>query len=354
MDKGYRVAINGFGRIGRLVLRQLLDSGSDLSVVAVNDIAELDNLAYLLKQDSVYGEPEATVDVSENALQYGEFRIPYSRIEEPARLPWLDLDVDIVIEATGVITGREAATKHLDAGAERVIVTGSAQDSDPIICMGVNEDEFYPDLHRIIFSAGSTTNCVALVTKVLDEEIGIESGIATVMRAFSSSGATADSSSSKGRAERAAAVSIVPVANDAVGAIRNILPELSGKLDVLEIRVPVPSGSIVDFVIHSEQPTTTEQINEALQNAAETPELAGILGVRDHEPISNDIIGDSHSALIDLASTAVVRGHTIKVLAWYDSVWACARRVVDLAEHVAETVDRFRSDSRDQFIQSAP
>lgn len=353
-DAGYRVAINGFGRVGRLVFRQLLEDDGDLRVVAINDIASLDELAYLLNHDSVYGEPNTTVASREAELWVGDRRVPYSRIADPARLSWIDLDVDIVIETSRACRRREAAVGHIDAGAERVVVASSSEGADVTVCMGVNEDEFYPDLHRIISSAGSTANCLALLAMVLDEEIGVESGSFTAMHAYTGSRSTAERSSARSRRGRAAAVSIAPSASGAADVVADVLPELSGKLGGLDVRVPLLCGSVIDLVIQSEQPTTSEQVNEAFRSAAETPELAGILGVREDGLVSYDVIGNPHSALIDLASTTVTRGHTVKVLGWYDYKWTRARRVIELAEHVAKTAAHYRSATRERPIQPHP
>lgn len=332
---GRRVAINGFGRIGRLVFRQLME-GDGFSVVAINDIAPLDNLAYLLKYDSVHPDPGVAIRPGNDTLHWDDRDIPFMSERNPAEIPWKDMGADVVIEASGVFTGRSDAAEHLNGGAGRVIITAPGKGADLTVCMGVNEDSYDPSKHFVISNASCTTNCLAPVAKVLDEEFGIESGVLTTVHAYTSSQAVVDTPSKKWRRGRAAAVSIVPTSTGAAIATTEVLPELEGKLDGLAMRVPVADGSIIDFVAQTEQPATVERVNDVFRRAAESDRLRGILGVTDEPLVSSDVIGTTYSALVDATSTMVVRDHSVKVLAWYDNEWGYARRVIDLAAYVSE------------------
>jgi glyceraldehyde 3-phosphate dehydrogenase len=329
-----RIALNGFGRIGRLAFRHLMRS-PDLEVVALNDIAPLDNIAYLLKYDSVHVDPGVPVSASEDTLHWDGNEIPYFSVRNPAELPWDDLNVDIAIEGTGLFTKREDAAKHLQAGAKRVIITAPGKGVELTVCMGVNEQKYDPAQHEVISNASCTTNCLAPVAKVLDAEFGIVNGFLTTVHAYTSSQSLIDAPSKKWRRGRSAAESIVPTTTGAAIATTLVLPQLEGKMDGLAMRVPVPAGSIIDFVAQTEKPVTVEAVNEAFRRAAETPHMEGILGISDEELVSADIIGSTYSALVDAESTMVLGDHTVKVLAWYDNEWGYAKRVADLAEYIA-------------------
>lgn len=331
-----RVAINGFGRIGRLVFRQLMEDGHDLEVVAINDIAPLENLAYLLRHDSVHVDPDVPVEARDGTLGWGGREIKFLSVKAPTELPWDELDVDLVIEASGVFTDREGASQHLEAGAERVIITAPAEGPDITICMGVNEDRFDPQEHRIISNASCTTNCLAPVAKVLHEEFGIVTGFLTTVHAVTSSQSLVDAPHKKWRRGRAALISIVPTTTGAAVATTEVLPVLEGRLDGMAMRVPVADGSITDFVAQTEKPVTVERVNDAFRRAAESERLRGILGVTDEKLVSADIVGCTYSALVDANSTMVLGERTVKVLAWYDNEWGYARRVVDLAAYVSQ------------------
>ena len=330
-----RVAINGFGRIGRLVFRHFMEEGGDLEVVAVNDVADPENLAYLLRRDSVHRPPGVEVEASGGELRWGDRGVRFLSERDPAALPWEELGVEIVVEATGLFTRREDAAKHLEAGAERVLISAPGKGVDLTVCMGVNEERFDPAEHRVVSNASCTTNCLAPVAKVLDEAFGIDSGFLTTIHAYTSSQGIVDRPAKKWRRGRAAAVSIVPTTTGAAVATTEVLPRLEGKLDGMAMRVPVPDGSIIDFVVRTEEPVTVETVNEALRGAAGTKAMAGILGVSDDELVSADIVGSTYSALVDAPSTMVLGERTAKVLAWYDNEWGYARRIVDLAAHVA-------------------
>lgn len=330
-----KVAINGFGRIGRLVFRHVMDN-QELDVVAVNDIAPLDNLLYLLKYDSVQKNPEEKIQQKEKGFVFGGTDVAFTSEKDPANLPWEEMGVEIVIESTGFFTDKAGASKHLEAGAKRVIISAPAKNIERTICLGVNEEEYDPETDEIISNASCTTNCLSPVAKVLDQNFGIESGLLTTIHAFTSSQKLVDSPSKKWRRGRAASESIVPTTTGAAIATTKVLPQLEGKMDGMAVRVPIPAGSIIDFVVHTEKPVTVESVNQAFRDAAESEGMKGILGVTDEELVSIDIIGSEFSALVDLQQTMVIGDHAVKVLAWYDNEWAYALRCVDLAEYVAK------------------
>ena len=324
-----KIAINGFGRIGRLAFRHFMDI-EGLDVVAINDIAPLDNLAYLLRHDSVHENPTQVIEARNEILHWGEKKIKFTQIREPSELPWKELNVDTVVEATGVFTKRDGAGKHLQAGAKRVIISAPSKDADITICMGVNEDKFDPKQHVIISNASCTTNCLAPVAKVLNEEFGIVTGFLTTIHAVTGSQSIVDAPAKKWSRGRSAIANIVPTTTGAAIATTLVLPELEGKMDGMAMRVPVTVGSVIDFVVQTQKPVSVEKINETFRNAAKSSRLSKILGVSDDPLVSSDIIGSTYSALIDAQSTMVLGDHTAKIIAWYDNEWGYARRVVDL------------------------
>ena len=330
-----RVAVNGFGRIGRLVFRHLMKN-DNLEVVAVNDIASLDNLLYLLKYDSVQRDPEEEIQQNGDGFRYKGRQVRFTSERDPAQLPWKEWGVEIVVESTGFFTQREGAAKHLEAGAKRVIISAPAKNEDITICLGVNEDQYDPDQHYIISNASCTTNCLSPVAKVLDAEFGIESGLLTTIHAYTSSQALVDSPKKKWRRGRAAALSIVPTTTGAAIATTKVLPQLAGKMNGMAIRVPVPAGSIIDFTVHTRKPLSVESVNQALSEAAKTDRLNGILGVTTEKLVSADIVGSGFSSLVDLNSTMVVGEYDVKVLAWYDNEWGYSKRCADLAAYIAK------------------
>ena len=330
-----KVAINGFGRIGRLALRHLINHKS-LEVVAVNDIAPLDNLLYLLRYDSVHENPKPEIKMNTNSFTFDGKDILFTSKKDPAELPWTDLGVEIVIDSTGFFTSHEGASKHIEAGAKRVIISAPGKNVERTICMGVNEGDFDPENDQIISNASCTTNCLAPVAKVLDENFEILSGLLTTIHAYTGSQAIIDAPQKKWRRGRAGAVSIVPTTTGAAIATTKVLPQLKGKMDGLAIRVPIPVGSIIDFVAHTSKPVSVESVNQAFHDAASTPGLKGILGVTEDELVSADIVGSEYSALVDLNSTMIIGDHDVKVLAWYDNEWAYALRCVDLAAYIAD------------------
>jgi glyceraldehyde 3-phosphate dehydrogenase len=308
----------------------------DLEVVALNDIAPLDNIAYLLKYDSVHVDPGVPISAGDGTLHWDGQEVPYLSVRDPAQLPWDRFDVDIAIESTGLFTKREDAAKHLQAGAERVIITAPGKGVELTVCLGVNEEEYDPAQHEVVSNASCTTNCLAPVAKVLDDEFGIVTGFLTTVHAYTSSQSLVDAPSKKWRRGRSAAESIVPTTTGAAIATTLVLPQLEGKMDGLAMRVPVPAGSIIDFVAQTEKPVTVERVNEAFRRASQAPGMRGILGITDEELVSADIVGSTYSALVDAESTMVLGDRTVKVLAWYDNEWGYAKRVADLAEYIAQ------------------
>lgn len=329
-----RVAINGFGRIGRLVFRHFMEEDG-FDVVAVNDVADPENLAYLLRRDSVHVDPDVSVEASDGRLRWGDRSVAFLSERDPSSLPWDETNVEVVVESTGLFTRREDAAKHLEAGAERVVISAPGKGVDLTVCMGVNEEQYDPEKHRIVSNASCTTNCLAPVAKVVDEEFGIVTGFLTTVHAYTSSQGIVDQPSKKWRRGRAAAASIVPTTTGAAVATTEVLPHLEGKLDGMAMRVPVPDGSIIDFVVQTRNAVTVDSVNDAFRRAAGGEKMQGILGVSDEELVSADIIGETHSALVDASSTMVLGENTAKILAWYDNEWGYARRVADLATHMA-------------------
>ena len=331
-----RVAINGFGRIGRSFLRALLSQPErGLEVVAVNDLTEPENLAYLLQFDSAYGRLPQTVSVADGHLHVGSHKIRVLAERDPAQLPWKDLGIELVIESTGLFTKREGAAKHLEAGAKKVIISAPAKGADLTVVIGVNDDQYDPERHHIVSNASCTTNCLAPLAKVLLDRFGIETGFLTTCHAYTATQAIVDRPDPKDyRRGRSAAVSIVPSTTGAATAVAEVLPALKGKMDGLALRVPTLTGSIVDFVVRTEQPITKEAVNQAFVEAAEGP-MRGILAIAPPHIVSADIIGDPHSSIVDLESTMTLGDRTVKVLSWYDNEYGYASRLVDLAAKMA-------------------
>ncbi len=345
-----RVAINGFGRIGRLVFRQAMQAG-DLEVVAINDIAPLDNLVYLLKHDTVHVDPGFEVSASGDTLHWGDKDVRFLSVRNPEELPWGEMNVDLVVESTGLFTKRDDAAKHLKAGARRVVISAPGKGVDITINMGVNEEKFNPDQDFVISNASCTTNCLSPVAKVLDENFGIVTGFLTTIHAYTASQSIVDAPSKKMRRGRAAAANIVPTTTGAAIATTEVLPQLEGKMDGLALRVPVPDGSIIDFTVQTEKPVTVESVNQALKAASQTKKMKGILGVSDEELVSSDIIGMTYSSMVDAQSTMVIGDHTAKVLSWYDNEWGYAATVVKLLSYVAQQTNQ-KEESHAQSMES--
>jgi glyceraldehyde 3-phosphate dehydrogenase len=333
-----KIAINGFGRIGRAVFRIIATRpDSDLEVVAINDLADDDVLAYLLEYDSVMGPFEQKVEVSDGVMTVGRHRIQMLRERNPEDLPWAELGVDVVIESTGVFRDRSSLEKHLAAGAKRVVLTVPSKDPiDETVVLGVNDDAL--DSSDIIVSnASCTTNCLAPVAKVLNDRFGIRRGVMTTVHAYTNDQRLADVPHKDLRRSRAATENIIPTTTGAAKAVGEVLPELAGKLDGMAMRVPVPDGSTVDLVVELDREVTVDEINAAMREAAEG-EMEGILQYHDDPIVSTDIIGNPHSSIFDSAGTQVLGGNLVKVLSWYDNEWGYSNRVVDLVERLGEVM----------------
>lgn len=329
-----RAAINGFGRIGRNVLRSAKQSGqTDIDFVAVNDLTDSSTLAHLLRYDSVHGRYPGTVDVSDDGLVVDGDEIRVLSERDPAKLPWKELGVDVVIESTGHFRDRDGANKHIEAGAKKVIISAPGKKEDITIVLGVNEGMYDPDAHHVISNASCTTNCLAPVVKVLVDEFGFQHGLMTTIHAYTNDQRILDLPHSDLRRARAAAMSMIPTTTGAAKATGLVLPEVAGRIDGMAIRVPTPDVSIVDLVAQVERDVTVEEVNAAFQAAADGP-MKGILGVS-HEPlVSIDYTSDPHSSTVDAISTAVMDGRMVKVLSWYDNEWGYSSRCVDMVRFV--------------------
>jgi glyceraldehyde 3-phosphate dehydrogenase len=323
-----RIGINGFGRIGRLVLRAA--RGRGIEVVGINDLTDAKTSAHLLKWDSVHGPYPGTVEAQGDAIVVDGKRIPISKERDPAALPWKQLGAQIVIESTGVFTDRAGAAKHLEAGAERVIISAPAKGPDVTIVLGVNAEMYDPAKHRVISNASCTTNCLAPVAKVLDDSFGIESGWMTTVHAYTNDQVTLDFPHKDLRRARAAGVSMIPTSTGAAKAIGEVLPSLKGKLDGFALRVPTSDVSVVDLSVILQRDATAEAINDAMRKAAAGPQK-GILQVCEEPLVSIDFRGNPHSSILDAESTKVMGKRFAKVLSWYDNEWGYASRCVDLA-----------------------
>ena len=324
-----RIALNGFGRIGRTVFR-ILNRQNDFQVVAINDLANDDALAYLLKYDTVMGRLKDTVTVQNGILKTSNHSVKMLNEPNPAALPWTELGVDVVIEATGVFRTREQLQSHLDAGAGKVILTVPAKDEiDYTLVIGVNEDGLRPE-HKIVSNASCTTNCLAPMAKVLNDAFGIEYGVINTIHAYTNDQRLADVPHSDWRRSRAAAENIIPTTTGAARAVGVVLPELKGKLDGIAMRVPVPDGSIVDLNVQLKTDVNADDIRQAVKEASATDRLNSILQYEDTPIVSSDIIGNPHSSIFDAPFTAVVDKRLVKTLNWYDNEWGYSNRVVDL------------------------
>ena len=329
-----KVGINGFGRIGRCVLRSALGSGSSLDFVAVNDLTDAKTLAHLLKYDSVHGALGTEIEALDGRIRVGSRELRVLAERDPGSLPWGELGVEVVIESTGLFTERSAAARHLEAGAKKVIISAPAKDPDITIALGVNDEVYEPDQHHVLSNASCTTNCLAPIAKVLLKEFGLTRGWMTTTHAYTNDQRILDLPHSDLRRARAAAVSLIPTSTGAAKAVGLVLPEVAGKLDGIAIRVPTSDVSVVDLVAEVEREATGDQINEAFRKAAEGP-MNGVLSVCDEPLVSIDFLGNPHSSIVDAANTKVLGGNLVKVLAWYDNEWGYASRLVDVAELIA-------------------
>jgi glyceraldehyde 3-phosphate dehydrogenase (phosphorylating) len=334
-----KVAINGFGRIGRNVFRAAHAAGADLEFLAVNDLTDPPTLAHLLKYDSILGRFPGTVEAAEAAIKVDGSEVRVLSEREPASLPWAELGVDVVIESTGLFTGRAAAAEHLAAGAKKVIITAPAKDPDVTVALGVNFDTAYdPASHQIISNASCTTNCLAPIAKVLNDAFGIEQGLMTTIHAYTADQRLQDMPHKDLRRARAAAINLIPTTTGAAKAVGLVLPELNGKLNGIAVRAPVATGSVVDLVFTTPEPVSAEQVNAAL-SAAAAGSMAGILSYTEDPIVSTDIVGDPHSSIFDAGQTMTIGdGRMVKVVSWYDNEWGYSNRCVELAAKVLEPI----------------
>lgn len=333
-----KIAINGFGRIGRMVFRKaMLDE--ELEVVAVNASYPAETLAHLIKYDTIHGKFDKDVKAEEGKLIIDGETITLLQDRDPANLPWKQMGIDVVIEATGKFKTRETAGLHLQAGAKKVVITAPAKEEDATIVMGVNEEEYNPAEHHIISNASCTTNCLAPVVKVLDRTVGIESGLITTIHSYTNDQKNIDNPHKDLRRARACGQSIIPTTTGAARAISKVLPELEGKMNGMALRVPTPNVSLIDIVIDTKKEVTVEEVNEVLRSASEN-EMKGIISFNYDPLVSIDYNGDENSAIIDGLSTMVINDRQIKVLAWYDNEWGYSCRVVDLVRYVGKSVQK--------------
>ena len=333
----YRVAINGFGRIGRLALRSMFLDGRDdhqFEIVAINSRTPAASLAYLFKYDSVFHRFPGDVQVEENAIIINGHRIVTVLEPDPTKLPWKELDIDLVIECTGALTKNDAANAHIISGAKKVIISAAANGVDATLVMGVNEGIYDPAKHNVISNASCTTNCLAPVCRVLNEKFGIVEGLMNTIHSYTNDQVTLDRSHKKTPSRgRAAALSIIPTSTGAAKAIAEVMPELKGKLNGLALRVPTPTVSVVDLTVTVAKPVTKEDINAAMKEYAEGP-LKGILGYETDDLVSMDFVGDSRSSIFAPNHTMVMGDRMVKVLSWYDNEWGYSCRMVDLADYI--------------------
>jgi glyceraldehyde 3-phosphate dehydrogenase len=333
-----KVGINGFGRIGRNIFRAAYAAGAPLEFVAVNDITDAATLAHLLKYDSILGRFPGEVEAGDGSITVAGNEVKVLAERDPAALPWSELGAEVVIESTGLFTARDEAAKHLEAGARKVIITAPARDPDVTVALGVNFDHAYdPAKHDVISNASCTTNCLAPVAKVIHEAVGIEHGLMTTIHAYTADQRLQDLPHKDLRRARAAAINLIPTSTGAAKAIGLVLPELDGKLNGIAVRAPVATGSVVDLVCTVSNDTSAEEINAAVQTAAEGP-LAGILAYTEDPIVSTDIVSDPHSSVFDAEQTMVLGGRMVKTVSWYDNEWGYSNRCAELAAKVLQPV----------------
>ncbi len=329
-----RIAINGFGRIGRQITKIIIE-GNEHEIVAINDLTDVETLAHLLKYDSNYGVWDRDIHGKDNSLFVGEHEIKVLSIRDPKKLPWKKLKIDLVIESTGAFTDRKGASLHLKAGAKKVIITAPAKDPDITIVMGVNEDKYDPKKHKIISNASCTTNSLAPVMKVMVDDFGVESGFLTTIHSYTNDQKILDLPHKDLRRARAAALNIIPTSTGAARAIFEVIPELQGKMKGIALRVPTSVVSISDITLNLKKSTTVERINEALAHAA-AKKMVGILTCTGEELVSSDVKANPYSSIVDTSLTKVIDGKTVKIMVWYDNEWGYSSRVADLANFIAK------------------
>jgi len=328
-----RVGINGFGRIGRNFFRAARKQGADIEIVAVNDLGDAKTMAHLLKYDSVMGPFEGEVEAVEAGIRVDGEELKLLNERDPAALPWKDLGVDVVLESTGLFTKREKAQAHLDAGGGKVVISAPATDPDVTIVLGVNDDAYDPEQHRIVSNASCTTNCVAPLAKVLHDAWGIESGFMTTIHAYTNDQQILDLPHKDLRRARAAAINLIPTSTGAAKAIGLVIPDLQGKVDGVSVRAPVSDGSIVDLVVQVGAEVTADEVNARFREAADTDPFEGILQYTEEPLVSSDVVGSSYSAVFD-SDLTMARGSNVKVFGWYDNEWGYSCRLVDLVQRL--------------------
>ncbi|MEA2211060.1 MAG: hypothetical protein QOF83_1008 [Solirubrobacteraceae bacterium] len=330
-----RVGINGFGRIGRNVFRAAYERGADIEWLAVNDLVDPKTIAHLLKYDSTYGPFPGTVQATESGFSVDGKEIRVLAERDPGALPWGDLGADVVIESTGLFTDRENAAKHIAAGAKKVVISAPATNPDTTVVLGVNFDEAYDrDNHEVISNASCTTNCLAPITKVIHDTVGIKHGLMTTIHAYTADQRLQDMPHKDLRRARAAAVNLIPASTGAAKAIGLVIPELNGKLNGFAVRAPVPTGSVVDLTVEASRETSVEEINGALRAAAESGPLKGLMVYTEDPIVSSDIIKNPASSIVDSQLTVVMDGTMVKVISWYDNEWGYSNRVSDLVQRL--------------------
>ena len=328
-----RVGINGFGRIGRGFFRAAREKGADVEIVAINDLTDNATLAHLLKYDSVMGRLGTDVTHDDSSITVDGKRIAVSAEPDPTKIPWKDADVDVVVECTGFFTDGDKAKAHFEGGVKKVVLSAPGKNIDGTFVVGVNDSTYDPEKHNIISNASCTTNCLAPMAKVLEEEFGIERGLMTTIHAYTGDQRLVDAPHSDLRRARAAAINMVPTSTGAAKAVSLVLPDLEGKLDGFAIRVPVPTGSATDLTFTAKKPVSVEAVNAAIEKAAADGPLKGVLAYSEEPLVSTDIVGDSHSSIFDSGLTRVI-GDQVKVVSWYDNEWGYSNRLVDLTELV--------------------
>ena len=323
------IAINGFGRIGRSILRIIIEQDIDINVVAINDLGDYENLAYLFKHDSIMGILDADISIQNDIFKINDREIKLISISDPSKLPWSELNIDIVVESTGIFTNKESLDKHLKSGANKVLLTVPPKDEiDATIVLGVNDETLSSD-SKLISNASCTTNCLAPIAKVLNDNFKIKSGLMTTVHAYTNDQALAETTHSDFRRGRNATQNIIPTSTGAAKAVGMVMPELEGKLDGMAMRVPVPNGSVVDLIVELESSVTINDINNAVRKASEN-ELKGILSYSEIPLVSTDILGNPNSSIYDATSTEILENKHVRVVCWYDNEWGYSNRVVDL------------------------
>jgi len=327
-----RVGINGFGRIGRNVFRAAYEQGADIEWVGANDIGDPKTFAHLLKYDSNYGRFPGTVEATDTGIRVDGKEIRFLNEKDPARLPWEELGAEVVIESTGLFTDRENASKHLEAGAKKVLISAPATEPDVTVALAVNFEQVYDrDKHNVVSNASCTTNCLAPIAKVLHDTVGIKHGLMTTIHAYTADQRLQDMPHRDLRRARAAAINLIPASTGAAKAIGLVIPELNGKLNGFAVRAPVPTGSVVDLTVEADRETTIEEVNAAMKAAADGP-MKGVLEYTEDPIVSSDIVKNTASSIFDSQLTAVMEGTMVKVVSWYDNEWGYSNRVVDVAQ----------------------